>query len=108
LLFLLTSPLEALEEMVRLLAPDGQVAVLNPSEQMSVQAVQALVEARGLQGVARDSLLNWAERAEAHARWDEQDLRALFSAAGLQLADTCLRLGPGLARFAKGTLNERA
>lgn len=102
LLFLLPDPLHALLEMARLLPPGGQVVLLNPSERMSVAAATALADRRGLQGVARASLITWATRAEASSHWWEVDLATLFAAAGLQMSETTLKVGPGLARFARG------
>ena len=101
LLFLLPEPGAALAEMARLLRPGGQITVLNPSEHLSVSAATALAGQRGLQGVARDSLINWATRAEANQRWGEAELHTLFAAAGLRLNGTILKVGPGLARFAR-------
>ncbi len=102
LLFLLPDPLSALKEMAHLLAPNGEIALINPSEQMSVAAAAELAEARGLQGLARETLLNYAGRAERHYRWGEGDLHKLFSAAGIQLTATKLKMGMGLVRFARG------
>lgn len=104
LLFLLPEPLAPLRELTRLLLPGGTLALLNPSERMSLTAATALAEARGLHGLARDTLLNWAARAESHFRWSEPDLRALFHAAGLRFERTDLRIGSGLARLACGIL----
>jgi hypothetical protein len=69
---------------------------------MSVAAATTLADRRGLQGVARASLITWATRAEASSHWWEVDLGALFTAAGLQMVETTLKVGPGLARFARG------
>ncbi len=102
LLFLLDDPLPALQEMARVTAPQGRVAVLNPSEQMSVAAAQALIEAHHLEGLARDSLLNLAARAEAHHRWDENALADLFARAGLRLIATRTAMRPGLLRWGLG------
>jgi len=102
LLFLLEDPLLALQEMARLIRPQGQVAVLNPSEHMSLATAVVLADQRGLQGLDRDSLLNWATLAETNRRWGEGELTKLFTAAGFRLVETMLRVGPGLARFARG------
>ena len=85
---------------------DGQICLLNPSENLSVAMAESLIKERGLQGVARDSLLGWAQRAEAHHRWTEKELNNLFAAAGLSLVDTEVKIGPGLARFARGAFAE--
>lgn len=100
-LFLMMDPVSALGEMVRVLRTGGQVCLLNPSEKMSVAAARELADARNLSGLARDTLLNWAQRAEVHQRWDEPQMQALLASAGLQLQHTELRLGPGLARFTR-------
>jgi SAM-dependent methyltransferase len=102
LLFFLPDPGQALCEMGRLARAGGWVALLNPSERMSLAAAGALADQRGLAGLDRDSLLGWARRAEAIRRWDEEETAALFAAAGLSLQETVLKLGPGLARFARG------
>lgn len=100
LLFLLPDPLAALAEMRRVLRPDATLALLNPSERMSVATAEALADARALTGLNRQSLLNWAARAERHYRWDEAGLHALLSPAGFQMTKTELKIGGGLARFA--------
>jgi SAM-dependent methyltransferase len=102
LLFLIIDPRSALREMRRLIRQEGQIDVLNPSESMSVIAATTLADQRGLQGLERDSLLNWAAIAEANRRWGVRELQELFNSAGLELVDTVLKVGPGLARFAKG------
>ena len=104
LLFLLSDPLSALKEMTRLLAPNGEIALLNPSEKMSISAATALADERNLEGLARETLLNYAARAERHHRWSEDDLRELFASANLDLTNTTTRMGKGLVRFARATV----
>lgn len=103
LLFLLPDPLAALRELVRTARKGGGVAVLNPSEHLSVANATTLADQRGLRGLARDSLINWARRAEDNWRWPEAEVAAIFAQAGLQLKETMLKIGPGLARLALGT-----
>lgn len=105
LLFLLPDPRTALIEMARLLAPNGEIALLNPSEQMSVDAATFLANARGLTDLARETLLNYAARAECHFRWSETDLRELFTSSNLELTDTITKMGHGLVRFVRGRRN---
>ncbi len=102
LLFLLPDPLAALKEMTRFLAPNGEIALLNPSEKMSVSAATALADERNLEGLARETLLNYAARAEKYHRWSEDDLRKIFTSANLSLTDTTTKMGEGLVRFARG------
>ena len=102
LLFLLPDPLSALKEMTRLLTPNGEVALLNPSEKMSISAATTLADERNLEGLARETLINYAARAERHHRWSEDGLRELFVSANLELTDTTTRMGKGLVRFTRG------
>ena len=102
LLFFHPQPGMALREMRRLVRLDGWVALLNPSERMSVSVATDFADQRGLAGLDRDSLIGWAARAEAHQRWDEAGLVALFASAGLSLQESALKFGPGLARLVRG------
>ena len=102
LLFLLPDPQVTLREMTNLLHPNGQIAMLNPTEHLTVAAATELADKRNLSGLARDSLLNWAARAEAHFHWTESETAQLFAAAGLALTETHTTMGPGFARFARG------
>jgi len=103
-LFLLPQPLMALKEISRLLHSDGQIALLNPSEHLSVAAATELADQRGLQGLARETLINWAARAEETHRWTESQLHELFARVGLELVETATAVGPGFARFVRGFL----
>ena len=98
-LYLLPEPLPVLREMARVTASGGRVAVLNPSERMSVAAATALADERGLTGLARETLLNLAARAEAGFRWDAAALADLFAGVGLQMTATRTTMGPGLIRW---------
>jgi SAM-dependent methyltransferase len=100
-LFLLNRPLIALEEWQRVLKPEGQLCLLNPSENLSLAAAGKVADERGLDGRARESLLNWARNAEDHFRWTEQETRDLLAATGLGLSASTLRVGPGFARFVR-------
>jgi len=100
-LFLLPNPQAALTEMARLLRPSGLLALLDPSERMSVSAAVALADTRGLTGLDRSSLLGWAARAETHHRWDEAQTCHLLESAGFILIDSVMKVGPGLARWVK-------
>ena len=101
LLFLLPDPQAVLQMMMRLLRPGGQITTLNPSEYLTVTAATKLAEARNLSGLARQTLLNWAVRAEANFHWTEDETAKLYGAAGLELIETHTAMGPGFARFAR-------
>lgn len=102
LLFLLPDPQAALSEMVRLLKPNGEIALLNPSAKMSLSAATALANGHKLTGLARETLLNYASRAERHYRWGVRELKQLFSSAGCQLTATKPKMGRGLVLFTRG------
>jgi ubiquinone/menaquinone biosynthesis C-methylase UbiE len=101
LLFLLDDPLQALHEWRRVLVPGGELCLLNPSENLSIPAARLLADERGLDGTARESLLNWAHNAETHFRWTENETQELLSRAGFKLKEFVLKVGPGFARFAR-------
>ena len=102
LLFLLADPRPTLDEMRRVARPGGILALLNPSEYLNQDAAVVLAEAKALQGLARASLLNWAQRAEANHRWTESEMNNLLLAAGIQPLENSLKVGPGFARFTRG------
>jgi ubiquinone/menaquinone biosynthesis C-methylase UbiE len=104
LLFMMEDPQWVMNELRRLLLPGGQIALLNPSEYLDVKAATDLADKKLLTGLDRQSLIHWAERAEKSWRWNEEDLRELFAWVGMELIDTTLKVGSGLARFAKGKL----
>jgi len=105
LLFLFPDPQTALQEMVTRIKPGGEIALLNPSENLSVAAATQLADQRGLQGLARQTLLNYATRAERHHRWTEAALEKMFASAGVKLTATQLVMGPGFARMARGKIS---
>ena len=103
-LFLLDDPLAALLAWRRLLTPDGELCLINPSEHLSISAATKLADSRSLDGTARESLLIWARNAETHFRWTETETQELLAQAGFQLEDSALRVGPGFARFTRAKL----
>jgi SAM-dependent methyltransferase len=100
--FFLDDPLAGLRGLVKACRQGGVVAMLNPSELMSVAAAEALANERNLQGAERVSLTNWAGVAERNRRMSASEVADLFAAAGLRQVETVAKIGPGLARFVRG------
>lgn len=98
-LFLQPDPKQLLEAMGRCLKPGGWLALINPSEHLTVPAAKTLADERGLSGADRESLISWAERAETNHRWSEENLVEIIQQAGLIHVRSALKMGPGLARF---------
>lgn len=102
LLFLLDDPGKALSEMKRVAKIGGKVALLNPSEILDEAAAEYFANQRGLEGIARDTFLHWAKRAEANYRWTEDETKALYTSAGLKYMAGIIKIGPGFARLSWG------
>jgi SAM-dependent methyltransferase len=102
LLFLLAQPSLVLGEVKRLLRPGGKLAMLNPTPNLHEQAAIAFAQERGLEGMARDTLINWARRAEANQRWTEAETQELFANAGMKYLAGELKIGPGFGLYSSG------
>ena len=98
-IFLLGDPLRALRECQRVLRAGGRLALLNPSEKLTVRAATSLADVRGLEGKNRQSLLGWAARAEKYGGWSEESASLLLKKAGFEMIQSELRVGPGFARL---------
>ncbi len=99
LVFLLAEPVQALQNMTSFLAPEGRLAMLNPSETLNEQAALHFSDEQRLQGVARDTLLNWARRATENHHWSEEETFAVYRQAGMRCMGSVLKVGPGFGRF---------
>jgi ubiquinone/menaquinone biosynthesis C-methylase UbiE len=99
-IFLQRNPPSAVREMARVCKPDGVVAMLNPSPQMSVAAATAHADQHGLTDLNRVSFINWGNVAEQAHRFSEQQITEMFEAAGLSEIVIEAKIG-GLALFAK-------
>ncbi len=100
LLFLLPQPHLALDEMLRVLAPTGRLALLNPAPALTPQAAGDFARQRGLDELGRATLVNWARRAAHNPRWDAPALAAFLAASGVQLERSKSAVGPGFALWA--------
>jgi ubiquinone/menaquinone biosynthesis C-methylase UbiE len=104
-LYLHPQPEVLLSEMERVTRSGGAICLLNPSENMTVTAATSLADENRLEGLARETLINFAQRAENHFRWTPDDLVNLSRTTGLKLTETALRMGTGLVRYARATKN---
>jgi ubiquinone/menaquinone biosynthesis C-methylase UbiE len=102
LIFLLSEPARALEEMKRVLRPGGKLAMLNPSEHLNDQSALDYAVESSLDGVARETLLNWARRAIENHHWTEEETIDLYKDAGMKYMASALKVGPGFGRFSWG------
>ena len=78
------------------------MALLNPSEKLNVRAADIFAEDLGLNGMARDTMLNWAKRAKENHRWTENETQELYKSAGMKCIASNLKIGPGFGRFSWG------
>jgi SAM-dependent methyltransferase len=102
LLFLLPQPSLLLIELKGFLRPGGRLAMLNPSQNLNEQEAIAYAQERGLEGMAKDTLINWAKRAEMNHHWTEAETQALFTDAGMKYIAGVLKIGPGFGFFSCG------
>ena len=100
-IFLQRDPLAALHGMARVCKPNGLVAMLNPSPQMSAAAATAHADKHGLIDFNRVSFINWGNVAEQAQRFSAEQITEMFQAAGLGEIAIEAKIG-GLALFAKG------
>jgi len=104
LIFLLSEPSGALVGMKLFLKPGGRVAMLNPSEVLTKKAASDFANEKGLEGVARNTLLNWARRASDHHQYNEAETNTLYREAGMKCMASILKVGPGFGRFSWGVV----
>lgn len=102
LVFMLEKPIVALNHMKMMLRLGGKLAMLNPTESLTELSAIEFASQKGLDGLARDSLVNWARRATAHYHWTESETRQLYSNSGLTFVESATKVGPGFARFSSG------
>ncbi len=102
LVFLLNEPVQALRGLIPFLVTGGRIAMLNPSEALNEQAAIQYADEIGLQGIAHETLVNWARRAVANHHWTEKETISLYRAAGMRCMESELKVGPGFGRFSWG------
>jgi ubiquinone/menaquinone biosynthesis C-methylase UbiE len=105
-IFLQRDPPSAVCELARVCQPNGTVAMLNPSPQMSVAAAIAHADQHGLIDFNRVSFINWGNAAEQNHRFSAAQITQMFEAAGLSEIVVEAKIG-GLALFAKGMKTKR-
>jgi 2-polyprenyl-3-methyl-5-hydroxy-6-metoxy-1,4-benzoquinol methylase len=105
-IFLQRNPAAALCGMVDVCKPNGLVAMLNPSPQMSMASATAHADQHGLTEFNRVSFINWGNVAEQSHRFSEAQITKMFEAVGLNEIVIEAKIG-GLALFAQGKKIER-
>jgi ubiquinone/menaquinone biosynthesis C-methylase UbiE len=100
--FLQKEPLAAVQEMARVCAPGGVVAMLNPSPRLSRETAQAHARASDLTDFAEFSFVNWGTVAERNHRFSAEAAQQMFAEAGLTSIETAEKIGEGLALLVKG------
>ncbi|WP_062197798.1 class I SAM-dependent methyltransferase [Massilibacterium senegalense] len=78
LLFLLPNPEDGLKEMMRVVKPNGKLAILNPSEQLTEQVAENICNEYGLEGFERKSFLHWAKVATRRHRYAKETFSSWF------------------------------
>lgn len=99
-IFLQRDPQAAVRGLARACRPNGLVAMLNPSPQMSAAAATAHADQHGLTDFNRVSFINWGNVAEQAQRFSAEQITEMFQAAGLGEIVIEAKIG-GLALFAK-------
>jgi ubiquinone/menaquinone biosynthesis C-methylase UbiE len=105
-IFLQRDPFVALRGMARVCKPNGVVAMLNPSPQMSMAAATALADQQGLTEFNRVSFINWGNIAEQSHRFSAAQITQMFETIGLNDIAIEAKIS-GVALFAKGRLVDR-
>jgi ubiquinone/menaquinone biosynthesis C-methylase UbiE len=105
-IFLQRNPAAALCDMAKVCKPNGLIAMLNPSPQMSVAAATAHADQHQLIDLNRVSFINWGNVAEQSHRFSEAQIVKMFEAVGLSEIVIEAKIG-GLALFAKARRIER-
>jgi ubiquinone/menaquinone biosynthesis C-methylase UbiE len=94
-------PLETLREMVRVLRPGGMIASLDPHASMSLGRVQKYSQSNRLPRRDARKLVTWAMAAGMNRKFEERELRALFTRAGITNL-TLERQLSGMVWFSRG------
>ena len=71
LLFMFEDPRPAMQELVRVCRPGGQIVLLNPSAQMNPWSAQTYCEAHELKDFQKDSFLAWSTAAARRRLYDD-------------------------------------
>lgn len=79
LLFLLPNPEEGLKEMMRVVKPDGKLAILNPSERLTEQVAEKISNDAKLEGFEKKSFLHWAKVATRRHRYSKHTFSSWFT-----------------------------
>jgi ubiquinone/menaquinone biosynthesis C-methylase UbiE len=82
-MFLLPEPNKGIAEMVRVTKRSGQLLMLNPSLQMSVEAASSYITEHHMDGFEAEALLKWSNVSTLRHRYSRTDLQETLTSHGL-------------------------
>lgn len=102
LIFLLPEPKHALAEINRILMPDGSIAMLNPSIELTEASAKAYIAKHGLSDEEAMFLLKWTNVAERKRRISQEEWEQLLLTTGFRnIVHHPVLKGLGLITMAK-------
>lgn len=84
LLFLMPAPEKVVREMKRVLTTSGRVALLNPSDELTLDISLVLSEEWQLDRTEREALIQWGRIAEKRHRFGAYEIKALLEKYGFR------------------------
>jgi ubiquinone/menaquinone biosynthesis C-methylase UbiE len=100
-LYLLEDPILGVKEMARVTRTGGRLACLNPSPEMSREAMERYLKKSTPTRLLSEGMVALMESAVAHRRFSEDDLSEIFGAAGIYEVEVEPALS-GLMLLARG------
>jgi SAM-dependent methyltransferase len=105
LLFMLANPEIAIREMLRVVKPDGEVILVNPSTSVNPWSVQTYCDVNRVYDFERDSLLSLATATARYGGVNESSLASLVKKLGGTVVES-LHLLDGFVLVSRVTKNE--
>ncbi|SDG96043.1 Methyltransferase domain-containing protein [Alteribacillus persepolensis] len=99
-MFLLPEPKKGLQEMGRVMKPNGISVLLNPSPSMNPKAAEHYADKMSISGFEREALIKWSGVATQRHRFQPEELGDLLYQHGAEHVEHSVSLG-GLALLTK-------